>query len=179
MKAEEFTKLKDAWKKITKPLEKEKEKPLRFLRYFLMANYKIANARGDAVVREDEIYDWLIKKENAALCDYSNKPFEFVRKIIKNVEQYLVFAAGFGNDGKLSIAMDHLKRLCGGAFSLHYVLLLAAGNLPKLLFDHFVIQLECFLFYYIFTKTPTKDLERNFSRQITTFAKINLATLRY
>jgi hypothetical protein len=26
-----------------------------------------------------------------------------------------------------------------------------------------VSQLESFLFYYIFTKTPTKDLERNFS----------------
>ena len=34
---------------------------------------------------------------------------------------------------------------------------------PKPLFDHFVTQLESFLFYYIFTKTPTKDLERNFS----------------
>ena len=41
---------KDEWKKITKPLEKEKEKPLRFLRYFLMANYVIKNKRGDAVV---------------------------------------------------------------------------------------------------------------------------------
>ena len=36
----DFTRLKDEWKKITKPLEKAKEKPLRFLRYFLMANYK-------------------------------------------------------------------------------------------------------------------------------------------
>jgi len=163
VKAEEFTKLKDEWKKITKPLEKEKEKPLRFLRYFLMANYKITNERGDAVVREDEIYDWFIKKENAALCDYANKPFEFVRKIIRDVEQYLAFASGRGNDSKPTIAMDHLKLLCGGAFSLHYVLLLAASNLPKPLFDHFVTQLESFLFYYIFTKTPTKDLERSFT----------------
>lgn len=46
---------------------------------------------------------------------------------------------------------------------MHYVLLLAAANLPKALFDHFVTQLESFLFYYIFTKTPTKDLERSFS----------------
>ncbi|WON72920.1 hypothetical protein [Nitrosospira sp. Is2] len=46
---------------------------------------------------------------------------------------------------------------------MHYVLLLAAAALPKPLFDHFVTQLESFLFYYIFTKTPTKDLERNFS----------------
>ena len=164
VKQTQFTQLKDEWKKITKPLEKEKEKPLRFLRYFLMANYIIKNERGDAVVREDEIYDWFIAKGNAALCDYEGKPFEFVRKVIRNVEHYLAFANGLGNDGKPSLAMDSLKRLAGGAFSLHYVLLLAAANFPKPLFDHFVAQLESFLFYYIFTKTPTKDLERSFSQ---------------
>lgn len=163
VKQVQFTQLKDEWKKITKPLEKEKEKPLRFLRYFLMANYAIKNDRGDAVVREDEIYDWFIAKDNAALCDYTNKPFEFVRKVIRNVDHYLAFANGLGNDGKPNLAMDSLKRLAGGAFSLHYVLLLAAANFPKPLFDHFVTQMESFLFYYIFTKTPTKDLERNFS----------------
>ena len=164
VKQTQFTQLKDEWKKITKPLEKEKEKPLRFLRYFLMANYVIKNERGDAVVREDEIYDWFIAKGNAALCDYEGKPFEFVRKVIRNVDHYLAFANGLGNDGKPSLAMDSLKRLTGGAFSLHYVLLLAAANFPKPLFDHFVAQLESFLFYYIFTKTPTKDLERSFSQ---------------
>lgn len=164
VKQAQFTQLKDEWKKITKPLEKEKEKPLRFLRYFLMANYVIKNDRGDAVVREDEIYDWFVDKENAALCDYAGKPFEFVRKVIRNVEHYLAFSNGLGNDGKPSLAMDSLKRLAGGAFSLHYVLLLAAASFPKPLFDHFVAQLESFLFYYIFTKTPTKDLERSFSQ---------------
>ena len=163
VRTEEFTKLKDEWKKITKPLEKAKEKPLRFLRYFLMANYKIDNARKDSVVREDEIYDWLTNKDNAKLCNYQEKPFEFVRKIIRNVEHYLGFADGRGNDAKPSIPMDNLARLTGGAFSLHYVLLLAGSNLPKPLFDHFINQLESFLFYYIFTKTPTKDLERSFS----------------
>lgn len=164
VKQAQFTQLKDEWKKITKPLEKEKEKPLRFLRYFLMANYVIKNGRGDAVVREDEIYDWFIAKGNAALCDYEAKPFEFVRKVIRNVDHYLAFANGLGNDGKPSLAMDSLKRLAGGAFSLHYVLLLATASFPKPLFDHFVAQLESFLFYYIFTKTPTKDLERSFSQ---------------
>ena len=164
VKQTQFTQLKDEWKKVTKPLEKEKEKPLRFLRYFLMANYAIKNHRGDAVVREDEIYDWFVAKDNAALCDYANKPFEFVRKVIRNVEHYLAFANGLGNDGKPNLAMDGLKRLAGGAFSLHYVLLLAAASFPKPLFDHFLLQLESFLFYYIFTKTPTKDLERSFSQ---------------
>jgi hypothetical protein len=163
VQTDEFTKLKDEWKKITKPLEKAKEKPLRFLRYFLMANYKIDNARKDSVVREDEIYDWLTNEDNAKFCNYEEKPFEFVRKITRNVEQYLGFADGRGNDGGTSVHMQNLAELTGGAFSLHYVLLLAASNLPKPLFDHFINQLESFLFYYIFTKTPTKELERNFS----------------
>lgn len=158
-----FTHLKDEWKKITGPLERNKEKPLRFLHYFIMANYKLKNERRDGVVREDEIYDWLIDKDNAELCGYRSDSFGLVRKIIRSVERYIGVTEGRGNDGASSTAMDTLQQLCGAAFSLHYVLLLAAANFPKALFDHFVRQLESFLFYYIFTKTPTKDLERNFS----------------
>jgi hypothetical protein len=157
----DFAKLKNEWKKITAPLEKAKEKPLRFLRYFLMANYRITNK--DSLIREDEIYDWFVNEDNAKLCEYEGKPFEFVRKIIRNVESYLAFSKGQGNDGHASIPMANLKTMCGGAFSLHYILLLAITNLPKPLFDYFVVQLESFLFYYIYTKTPTKELERSFS----------------
>lgn len=163
VKPDEFTKLKDQWKKITNQLEKHQEKPLRFLRYFIMANYKIENSRRDNIVREDEIYDWFIDKKNAAVCDYQNHPFEFVQKLIRNVDKFIDFSTGKGNDGQQNIHMDNLRSLCGGAFSLHYVLLLAASNLPKAMFDHFVEQLESFLFYFIFTKTATKELERNFS----------------
>ena len=112
----------------------------------------------------------------STLYRYANKPFEFVRKVIRNVEHYLAFSNGLGNDGKPSLAMDSLKRLAGGAFSLHYVLLLAAANFPKPLFDHFVAQLESFLFYYIFTKTPTKDLERSFSQWADELRAIAAAT---
>jgi hypothetical protein len=159
----EFTRLRDEWKKITQPLEKRKEKPLRFLRYFLMATYPIQSGRGDAIVREDEIYDWFRKPENEARCQYKTEPFVFVRKIIRSVEHYVNFGKGLGNNGSANIAMNNLKRLTGGAFSQHNVLLLAASNFPPALFDHFVTQVESFLFFYIFTKTATKELERNFS----------------
>lgn len=163
---EDFTRLKNEWKKITAPLEKKKEKPLRFLRYFIMANYKFEMERSgssDSVVREDEIYSWFTKKENAEMCGYRDRPFEFIRQIIRNTEHYLNFREGKDNEGNQSPAMDELRTLTGGAFSLHYVLLLAASPLPAPLFNHFVHQLESFLFYYIFTKTPTKQLEKDFS----------------
>lgn len=46
-----------------------------------MMNFVIRDDRRDAVVRDDETYDW-----------YANKPFEFVRKIMRNVERYIAFA---------------------------------------------------------------------------------------
>lgn len=158
----DFSKLKTEWEKITTPLEKAKEKPLRFLRYFLMASYKIENRRGDGIIREDEIYDWLTASANAGMCGYKEDPFVFVRKIQRSVTLYLGFSKGFGNDGHENVPVATLRHLAGGAFSLHYVLLLAVSPLPKPLFDHFVRQLESFLYVYIFTKSPTKDLERAF-----------------
>lgn len=159
----DFTRLKTEWEKITKPLALAKEKPLRFLRYFLMASYPIDSQRGDGVVREDEIYDWFVKSENETLCNYKAEPFIFVRKVIRSADHHVNFGKGRGNDGGASIAMDNLRRLTGGAFSLQNVLLLSASNFPPELFTHFVAQLESFLFFYIFTKTGTKELERSFS----------------
>src|SRR5690554_2363434 len=178
VKKDDFNKLKNEWKKITAPLEKHKEKPLRFLRYFLMANYKIENNRNDYIIREDEIYDWFTNKENAEMCNYQNKPFDFVHGIILDVEKYVDFLNGRGNDGLHNLKMDNLKKMCGGAFSLHYILLLAASKFPKYLFDHFLVQLESFLFYYIYSKTPTKELERNFSRWADELRDISKTTNR-
>lgn len=166
VKLEDFNELKIRWKKVSNPLEKKKEKSLRFLRYFLMANYITDNARKDNIVREDEIYEWLTKKENAKICAYTTKDgaLEFVDKIILNVTRYINYIDGKGNDSKENSIMTDIRQLTGGAFSLHYVLLLAASPLPKPLFDHLIKQLETFLFYYIITKTSTKELEKNFSK---------------
>ncbi|WP_426516747.1 DUF262 domain-containing protein [Diaminobutyricibacter sp. McL0618] len=157
----QFTELKNAWKDVTGPLEKAHEKPLRFLRYFLMANYPIGSK--DEIIREDGIYDWLTEKRNAHLVGYESKPFLFVGRLKKAVDLYIGFLRGHGNDGQPSPSIKRLQMLTGGAFYLHNVLLLAAAPLPQAAFEHFVQQLENFLFSFIFTKSPSKDLERSFS----------------
>jgi len=158
---DDFTQLKNVWKGVTGPLEKEKQKPLRFLRYFLMANYPIRSK--DGIIREDGIYDWLTNKENAATVGYQQDPFAFVRRLDKAVGFYVGFLNGNGNNGLQSPAIKRLQLLTGGAFSLHNILLIAAAPLPQPLFEKFVEQLENYLFSFIFTNSPSKELERNFS----------------
>jgi len=161
VKPTQFTELRNAWKDVTRPLEKAREKPLRFLRYFLMASYPIGSR--DEIIREDGIYDWLTKKQNAKLVGYESEPFHFVGRLKHAVNLYLGFLRGDGNDGQPSPSIKRLQMLTGGAFYLHNVLLLAAAPLPTSAFEHFVQQLESFLFSFIFTKSPSKDLERSFS----------------
>lgn len=86
-----------------------------------------------------------------------------MRHLKANLDCYLAFIDGKDKDNATNVYTEDLSEMCGGAFSLHYILLLAIRSLPKELFDSFVNNLEVFLFYYIFTKTPTKELERSFA----------------
>jgi len=54
---EEYAKIKEKWKILTKILEDCHEKPLRFLRYYILSHQNL-----DKVLKEDEVYDWFCGK---------------------------------------------------------------------------------------------------------------------
>jgi len=156
----DFNKLKVEWKKITSMLEKNKEKPLRFLRYFIMSNYQVKNEKGEEIIREDEIYDWITSNKDQ--CKYEQEPFVFVDFLKSNADAYVNYLNGKDKNGNDNIYLDNIRKL-SGSFRQHLMLLLAAKDLKKELFDHLTKQIEVLIFYYILTKTPTKEFERKFS----------------
>lgn len=161
---DDFNDLKDKWKSLIKLLETNNEKPLRFLRYFIMANYKVNNQRGEEVIREEEIYKWFVKPENVIQCNYQKKPFEFVDLMLDNAICYVNFFKGLNRDGGKNVYLDNIAKLGGGGFKQHLILLLAARNLPIDLFNYFAKQVETLVFYYFLTREQTKEFERNFSK---------------
>lgn len=161
---EDFDKLKNEWKKITDLLESSNERPLRFLRYFIMANYNVKNKRGEEILREDEIYEWITKMDNVKQCNYKEKPFDFVRFMLANADAYVRFLNGQDKDGNANICLDNIKKLGGGSIRQHLMLLLAAKDLEDELFDHLAKQIEVLIFYYIMTREPTREFERKFSK---------------
>jgi hypothetical protein len=83
-KESEFQKIKETWKEITANLQscKEDQNPLRFLRYFLMARYY------HGVIREDEIYKWIISPEGKEATNYESKPADFARELRQISKRY-------------------------------------------------------------------------------------------
>lgn len=163
VKAGDFDKLKDKWKSIVVELERQKEKPLRFLRYYIMGNFAVEE------ITEDRIYDWFTQNEDK--CGYKNNPFSFVDQLIENVKAYGQYMAGKNPDATPNRYLDNLRYFCGAARQ-HLILLLAARRLEPNLLEKLSRQIENLFFCYIITREPTKTFEKKFARWSSDLLKI-------
>ena len=156
--SQDYPKLKDRWKNLVDTINGCGEKPLRFLRYYIMAHYPIDYHRG---IREDEIYEWFT--QNTSECGIETNPLAFVDHLIECAKAYANFLASkdvHGNDNRYLRNMA----LLGGALRQQFILLLAASKLPSELFNRLCRSIENLLFCYIITREQSKTYERNFTR---------------
>mgnify|MGYP000055982382 CR=1 FL=1 len=154
----DYPKLKERWKKLVDTLDRAREKPLRFLRYFIMAHYAIDYHRG---IREDEIYDWFVN--HAQECGIKDDPIGFLDRLIECAKAHANFLGSRDASGNDNRYLRNLA-LLGGALRQQHILLLAGRNLPPKLFERLCQAIENLFFCYIITREPTKTFERNFAR---------------
>lgn len=162
---DKFDLLKDKWHTLIMVLEENNEKPLRFLRYFIMSNYPQADqgtqGSGKNIVREDEIYKWMT--DHAAECNYEKEPIEFVNLLICNAQAFINFSTGKNAKGQPNVYVKNINRLGGTVFRQHIIPLLAARNFSQEMFDYLARNIESYLYYFLITKEQAKALEKNFA----------------
>lgn len=158
MKADrdQFERLKSTWKKMQDTIFEMGEKPLRFLRYFVVSRYDVE------LVREDEIYGWFAKNET--LCGYGSSPIDFARELLAAAEAYQQFLSGRDPRGEPSRYLQNLQLLGGKAARQHLILLLAGRDLAPQDFDRLAQEVENLFFVYVITREATRDFERAFAR---------------
>ena len=159
---EMFNELNTKWKTMVDCLDKAGEKPLRFLRYFIISNYDIDSSRyPGGVVREDAIYEWFV--DNRDQCQYDKYPLKFVEFMIQCQIDYVNFINGRDRNGN-NAYLENIIRLGGGAYRLHLLLLLPARNLESKLFNHLCRQVESLIYYALVTRQGTNEIERLFAQ---------------
>ncbi len=152
----EFDALKKVWKELQDTFYEPREKPLRFLRYFIFSRYSVEP------LREDEIYGWF--SENQKLCGYAENPLKFAKELLDAAKAYGHYLNGRDLRGNPHPALESLQLLGGSAARQHLILLLAGRHLPDALFSQLVREVENLFFVYVACRENTRDFERNFAR---------------
>jgi uncharacterized protein with ParB-like and HNH nuclease domain len=153
VKDKEFNRLKNKWKKMIDILFEADERPLRFLRYFILARYDAGER-----LREDGIYEWF--SENKDKCGYSKKPIDFVDNLFKSAKAFVNFKNG---KDATDIPNRYLVNISHFSTRQHLMLLLAGQHLPTELFTELCHHLENLLFVYMITREGTNKLEKLFT----------------
>lgn len=168
-KTSEFPAIKTEWETIIRLLESRKEKPLRFLRYFVMANYSVEIAGAKDIVREDQIYGWFSKNEDK--WSEAGNYRKFLGILKDNAEQFCGIGSGQRHSQR-HIYLENIKYLGGPAFRQHLILLLAAKHLPSDQFDNLCKNFESLMFSYFVTKENSRNYEARFSGWASKFRRI-------
>lgn len=149
----QFIKLKDLWKSVTDTIYGVREKPLRFLRYFVFSSFD-----SDGKLLEDEIYDWFVK--NNTQTRVAADPVAFASKLLDAAKAYSCFVRGQNSVGSPEQGLINTRYLGGRAFRQHFILLLAGRHLAPHLFSKLALETENLIFVWLVTDTSTKDYER-------------------
>lgn len=142
----EFGQIKETWRKVTGHLEKcgEGESPLRFLKYFLVARYH------KGILREDEIYKWIISSDGERVLRFRETPLKLAREMERLAARYseLVKATECFDDGSQFPHVSHIGFINKYRSRQHLVLLLALPlSADDGLLDYLGSQIESFFFF--------------------------------
>ena len=162
VKPSEFEKLNGKWKMMVDKLERIKEKPLRFLRYYITSTYDISDVKKDfqGIINDEEIYEWLSKNNDK--CHYKESPIKFTDDMLEGLERYSLFL----NPGTDAIAKSYLlniKLLMGKSFRLHIVPLLASKSMDNTSREKLCKALDIVIYYAVVNKIKSNVLEKLFS----------------
>jgi uncharacterized protein with ParB-like and HNH nuclease domain len=154
---EDFGRLTTVWKNMVHTIEKTKtgrgEKPLRFLRYFVLANFSDARKKNKPLT-EDDLYEWL--SEHKLEIGITAAPIEFAKRLHAAAQSYRRYVA------EPDFYLANIYALSARARQ-HLIVLLACESLPDKSLAVVTQQLERLLVAYVLAQEPTKVLDGIFA----------------
>lgn len=151
----DFDQLTSIWKDMVHTIEKtgKGEKPLRFLRYFVLANFPDARKRNKPLT-EDDLYEWL--STNKDKLGITKSPIAFAQRLFQSSLLYKKFVS------EPDFALSNIYALSGRARQ-HLIVLLACQSLNDEALAVVSCQLERLFVTYVLAQEPTKVLDLVFA----------------
>jgi hypothetical protein len=151
----DFEKLKTRWKALIDTLFAADERPIGFIRYYLLANF--AHDR----IQADKIYGWLTDPKNENRPDFWSNPVVFTNELLAAAQAYVNFSQGNLEDGTYCRYLKNIWFLSHTARQ-HLILMLAARKLPTEAIIRLAREIESLYFVFIITGQSANIFEKDF-----------------
>lgn len=154
---EQFDQLTAIWKEMIRIIEgpRVREKPLRFLRYYLLSRYADAR-RAAKPLTEDDLYAWLEEHKDRTDVAIDTQPLVFAKSLRDAAREYERFVVD------PPAALAHITRLSARARQ-HMVVMLATPGLEPEELTYLTSRLEALFVAYLLTRQATKALDLIFA----------------
>ena len=171
--SEEYEEISNKWKHLSDYLNDMKERPLRFMRYFVFSKYSI----GGNKLTENSVFDWFDEqsKDNDQLKIDIKSPLSFVNLLTHSAQNYKRFHTdGQDYQGKPNARIKNMKILGGSAARQHLIVLLAASRMNELeKFNRIAEELEKCMFIFLLTKKTSQTIESAYQQWAKTIQSLN------
>ena len=168
----EYQKISESWRRLSDRLFNMNERPLRFMRYFIISRYDTRNEN----LSENSIYGWFSRNSSVILQLQKDIeiPSAFATRLIcaaKNYERFLKRGEDFS--GNLNFYVQNMMYMGGVAARQHLIVLLAAAELNDLdIFNQISTELEKCMFVYLLVKEKSQTIESNYHQWATQIQKV-------
>lgn len=148
---ETFDRLTEVWKDMVHTIEKTKkgEKPLRFLRYFVLSRYPDARKSGKPLT-EDDLYEWLVEHQDD--IGISKDPVGYAKQLLESARLYQRHVA------HPAAHLGHIYQFSARARQ-HLIVMLSTDGLAPEEINEVERQLESLFVAFVLTKEATKALD--------------------
>ena len=153
----QYDSLNEDWRKMVRMVQEHKngagEKPLRFLRYFILSRWPNAR-KASKPLTEDDLYEWI--ERNQADIGIESDPRKFAHELLEAAEDYKTYVR------EPDASLANIMRLSGRARQ-HMIVMLAAKKLTVEQSRTLTRKLESLFVAFVLAKEPTKALDLIFS----------------
>ena len=164
---DKYDALNEDWRAMVRTVQEQKngagEKPLRFLRYFVLSRWPGAR-KASKPLTEDDLYEWIDREQG--MLGIADDPRKFARDLLAAAEDYRTYVRQ--PDANLA----SIARLSGRARQ-HLIVMLAAGRLRPEQRERLTGRLESLFVAFVLAKEPTKALDLIFSNAAPKLRDVN------